>query len=260
LFDGGGEIFVHGGDASAGLFAQDPAAHICGVATVRRVTRHFPPHARVLLIVVLLMLAACAGETPSVESGASAPGTVAVVTTALPAEPATSVEAASAPAQAIPGVASLTSGRGDDGSLEVGVWFASDPFTSGDYRVRVGTDSDDSYPGVGDPTPHVDGWAEVMPGGVVLREGATVVADQVAGLGDWFSWTGPGRTAWFYFIGNVPVRAGTLWVMVEVDGKTPVGGVAGAPVGEACSYHGSGLDLGSVPGDIPQPGRICRYP
>ena len=49
-------------------------------------------------------------------------------------------------------------------------------------------------------------------------------------------------------------------VVVEVDGVTSTGMAAAAPVGEGCSYHGSGVDLGAVPGDVPQMSGPCRYP
>lgn len=211
------------------------------------------------LCCLVLVVAACGGDPATPSAGTSAATTVQTVATeSTPASVA-------APAQtttpaAVPGVAALTSGRGDDGSLEVGIWLAADPF-DGDLSVIVGTDSDDSYPGVGDPVPHIDGWLEIGVAGVsLLDDGAVVTDDAAADFPEWVSWTGPGRTFWIYFLQTVPVRAGTMWVVVEVGGTTTTGMVAGAPVGESCSYHGSGVDLGAVPGDVPQMTGPCRYP
>lgn len=223
------------------------------------------------LVALLLVAPACSGSTGETDATAvtddvaAVPATTsATVVETLPAADSDAAAATTAPTTTTgiaPGVAALTSGRGDDGSLEVGIWFNSDPFAAGLLRLRVGTDSDDSYPGVGDPEPHIDAWAEVSAEGVVLSDGGTVVADDLGGgLGEWLTWTGPGRTVWFYFIGNVPVRAGSVWVVAEINGAAGVGSIAGAPMGEGCSYHGSGIDLGDVPGDVPQPGSPCRYP
>jgi hypothetical protein len=155
----------------------------------------------------------------------------------------------------------MSSGRGDDGSLEVGVWFGSDPFASGSARIRIGTDADDSYPGVGNPLPHIDAWAELSIDGVTLIDAGAVVADQGSGdIADWVSWTGPGRSMFVYFLQTVPVRAGTVWVILDIDGTQPVGGMASAPLAERCSYQSAGIDLGPVPGDVPDFGTPCRYP
>jgi hypothetical protein len=208
-------------------------------------------------MVAVVVLASCSGsESPPTVVTAPAPDTSA----AASAFESPDTTAAPIP-QGIPGVAALISGRGDDGSLEVGIWFGSNPFTAASTRIRVGTDSDDSYPGVGDPVPHMDGWLDIDSDGMALIDGGTLVADSTTGgLDTLVSWTGPGETQWVYFIGTVPVRAGTVWVVVEVDGSTPVGGVAGAPLGAPCSYHAAGIDLGAVPGDTPNPGTPCRYP
>ncbi len=96
------------------------------------------------------------------------------------------------PAAARPEIAALTSGRGDDESLEIGVWFSSNPFEAGDVRLLIGTDSDESYPGAGDPVLHIDGWATVVDDGIVLIDDGTVIADD-ATINEWLSWTGPGE-------------------------------------------------------------------
>jgi hypothetical protein len=145
--------------------------------------------------------------------------------------------------------------------LEVGIWFAADPFAQGEVRLVVGTDSDDSFPGVGDPEPHLDGWAVFEDDEMTLVDsGITVAADSTGDLNEWLSWTGRGSPVWFYFIETVPVRAGTVWAIIEIDGERDVAAVAGAPFGEGCSVHGSGLDLGPLGGEIPQSGGSCRYP
>ncbi len=174
-------------------------------------------------------------------------------TTAVPTPPTT--------AGSFPAIAALTSGRGDDGSLEIGIWFSSNPFRRDDVRLLVGTDSDGSFPGVGNPVPHIDGWLEVADAGVsVVDGGTTIAAEATGGLDDWLSWTGPGPVVWVYFLGNVPVRAGTVWVVLEVGGSILTGGIAGAPFGDGCSFHTAGVQLGAVPGDVPDFGAPCRYP
>jgi len=166
-----------------------------------------------------------------------------------------------APVGGPPGIAALTSGRGDDGSLEIGVWFSSSPFGAAEARLIVGMDSDESYPGLGDPIPHIDGWAEIAGDGVSVLDNGTVVADETTGdPNEWLSWSGAGRVVSVYFIQNVPVRAGTVWVVLEVDGELVAAGVAGAPFGQGCSFHSAGVDLGQVPGDVPDFGVPCRYP
>jgi hypothetical protein len=214
------------------------------------------------LIVVLgclvIVVSGCSGEA-SVQSTTTS---ATAATTAADSEPTVTTTTAptTTTAAAMPGIAAMTSGRGDDGSLEVGVWLAEYP-TTGDVSISVGTDSDDSYPGVGDPVPHIDGWLDIRPTGLSLFDGGVAVSDDTASdFSGWVSWTGPGRIFWVYFLQTVPVRAGTMWIVVEVDGVTSTGMAAAAPVGEGCSYHGSGIDLGSVPGDVPQMAGPCRYP
>ncbi|MEE8497093.1 MAG: hypothetical protein V3S62_01010 [Acidimicrobiia bacterium] len=190
---------------------------------------------------------------PDPDEGSETTTAVAVSTTAVPTPPT--------PVASVPAIAALTSGRGDDGSLEIGIWFSSNPFGRDDVRLLVGTDSDGSFPGVGSPVPHIDGWVEVADAGVsVVDGGITIAADATGGLDDWLSWTGPGPVVWVYFLGNVPVRAGTVWVVLEVDGSILTGGIAGAPFGDGCSFHTAGVQLGSVPGDVPDFGTPCRYP
>jgi len=209
---------------------------------------------RLAFAALMVIGAACGGADGSRDTAVEAAPTtgaavVGATTTTIDA-PATTAPASS------PGVAAISTGRGDDGSLEVGVWFAADPFELG-AQVRVGTDADDSYPGVGDPVPHIDAWADVDGSDAVLVDAGETVArgDE---LNQWMSWTGAGRTVRFFFFETVPVRAGTLWVVVSgVDG---VGLAAGVDVGEGCSHHGTGVDLGAVPSDVPQQSMPCRYP
>jgi hypothetical protein len=190
---------------------------------------------------------------PVLESATTGPSTTVPIATI----PTTDVPAGAG----APSVAALTSGRGDDGSLEIGIWFATDPFGEAGARLLVGTDADESYPGTGDPRPHIDGWVEITDSGVVLvDDGATIVDSGTGEISDWFSWTGADRVIWLYFIGNVPVRAGTVWVALEVEGDVVAAGIAGAPFGSGCSYRAAGVDVDSAGGDIPDFGSPCRYP
>ena len=219
--------------------------------------------AGVALVVILSV--ACGGRTPAADR--PAPTTIpssgngsGVVTTAPVLQPAEAQPMSTAIAR-LPAIAAVTSGRGDDASLEVGIWFTSDPFAAGDARVLVGADTDESFPGVGDPVGHLDGWAEITSAGVTLfEEGAVVAAEALGTLDEWMSWTGPGPVVWVYFFRNVPPRAGTIWVVLEVDGEIVAGGAAGAPFGTGCSYRSAGVDLGPVAGDVPDLGAPCRYP
>jgi len=222
------------------------------------------------MVGLALIAAACGGDSvddtvvdpPPTETSvtsAPAPSSAQSDTTTSSVESTTSTLPPTATGP--PGIAALTSGRGDDGSLEIGVWFSSSPFEAGDVRLMIGTDSDGSYPGTGDPVPHIDGWAEISNAGVSLLEGGLTVADESTGdLNEWLSWTGPGRVVWVYFIGNIPVRAGTVWVALEIDGVIAATGVAGASFGDGCSFHTAGVDLGPVPGDVADAGLPCRYP
>lgn len=224
----------------------------------------------VVMIALSLVGVACGGPASPASSVAEPPATAeapgdtgpapSAVDTAAPdpEPPATTDETAPSSSR---GVAAIAAGRGDDGSLEVAIWFASDPFGDPSARLVVGTDSDDSYPGVGDPTADLDGWIEIDATGIALFDGGEAVADEESGgLSDRFSWTGPGRVVRLYFIGTVPTRAGTLWVSIETGARAIPGAIGGVAVGAECSYRGGGVDLGSVPGDTPDPGVSCRYP
>ncbi len=223
------------------------------------------------VLLVALVAAACGGSVPASDETPRTDAATISVTTSPPG-PASSEEApattappptaaAPSPEAETPAVAALSSGRGDDGSLEVGIWFTSNPFAGGDARVLVGVDSDDSFPGAGSPIDHIDGWAEIRSDQVTLFDAGVIVAgDDQGDLGEWLSWTGPGRSGFVYFFGNVPVRAGTVWVIVEVDGEIASGAVAGTPFGTGCSFRGAGVDLGNGASDAPDPGAPCRYP
>jgi len=129
-------------------------------------------------------------------------------------------------------------------------------------RLMIGTDSDDSFPGVGDPLLHLDGWIEISASDLVLMNGATIVGTESdGGLTELFSWTGPGPVIWAYFFGNVPVRAGTVWVALEIAGEIVPLGLAGTNLGDGCSYQAAGVVVDvPVPGDVPDFGAACRYP
>lgn len=207
------------------------------------------------------------GGDAAVESDPPAPTAVAATEPATSLATADSTSTSTVAPTATPGVTgppsvvALTSGRGDDGSLEIGIWFATDPFRDPSARLLVGTDADESYPGTGDPRQHIDGWAEITDSGVVVVDDGVAIADSASGeVSDWFSWTGPDRVTWIYFLGNVPVRGGTVWVTLEVDGDVVAAGLAGAPFGSGCSYRAAGVDVDLVGGDIPDFGSPCRYP
>lgn len=218
-------------------------------------------------LVMTVLLAACGGSASdgdptaaTVTAEVAPPATAPAAASTAPAAEAPIAEPA-APAPESPAVAALSSGRGDDGSLEVGIWFTTDPFVAGDARVLVGADSDGSFPGSGDPVPHLDGWVEITSDGVALFDNGVIVADDTQGdLGEWLAWTGPSAAGFVYFFGNVPTRAGTIWIVIEIDGKIAPGGVAGAPFGTACSYRSAGVEIGPVASDVPDPGVPCRYP
>jgi hypothetical protein len=228
---------------------------------------------RVGFIAAILALAVVGcGSEPGGDAAVESEATAPVAPTAAVSESATSPPSTATPPSTVsstssspvagpPSVAALTSGRGDDGSLEIGIWFAADPFRDGGARLLVGTDSDESYPGTGDPRPHIDGWVEITDADMVLiDDGVTVVHNATGEISEWISWTGPDRVIWIYFIGNVPVRAGTVWVALQVDGDVVTAGIAGAPFGSGCSFRAAGVDIAPVGGDVPDFGAPCRYP
>jgi hypothetical protein len=191
-------------------------------------------------------MAACGG-TATPTTTADAQESPATTTTIAPA--ATTV-AATAPAM----VLAVLSGRGDDGSFEVAVYFAHAP---GDERIVVGIDADDSYRGSGDPSGDLEGWVEFGDLIVVGSEGAVVAGGSGPSVGEWMSWGVEGTTLRLFLIRDVAPVAGTLWVVVG-DGSAP-GSIAGVVTGEGCSARGSDLPV-VVIGDFPDPGVPCRYP
>lgn len=201
---------------------------------------------------VMSLIAACSGDaapiaTPPAEI-TQAPTSAAPVTTALAA---TTTEFAVEPS-----VMALSTGRGDDGSMEIVAWLGADPF-AGDHRIVVGTDADDSFPGVGDPAPHLDAFAE-MDGGVArMVDGPETVASGAAAQ-EWVSWGWSEGVLRVFFIQASPARSGTVWLIVEPPDGAVVGGTAGVPFGESCSYHGSGIPIEAS--GIPDEGSPCRYP
>jgi hypothetical protein len=160
-------------------------------------------------------------------------------------------------APAPPIVLSLSSGRGDDGTFEVTVWFASDPFVADDYRIVIGADVDQGYPGIGDPYTFLNGHLELTPDGAVLKLGDTVLAEGDA-INELVSWGFSENVLRVFFIETTPARGGTTWVIVENDGERVEFGTAGASFGTACSYHSAGLGV-DIRG-VPDAGMACRYP
>lgn len=200
--------------------------------------------------VLLVALAACGGEAvPDTTEPAITTTSVPTATTGAP--PSTS------PAPE-PAVLALSSGRGDDASLEITVWLGADPRAIEGHRVVVGVDADDSYAGVGDPFLDLDGHLEITASGAALFDAGAPIATG-ADLGEHVSWGYAEGILRVFFIGAVPARAGTVWVMVESGGEPVALGVAGAPFGSACSFHASGL-VADAPTAIPDAGTACRYP
>lgn len=197
----------------------------------------------------LLALAACGGSAPADSSAATS-----VATTPVPSSTTTTPDAATAPLPP-PAVLAILSGRGDDGTFEVTVYFDRAPI---DTRIVVGIDADDSYAGSGDPGPELEGWVELAGLIVVGSDGEVVAGGSGPSVGDWMSWGLDGSTLRIYFIRDLAPVAGTLWVVVG-DGTGP-GAVAGVLAGEGCSIRGSGPDDTAVIGNFPDPGVPCRYP
>lgn len=207
-------------------------------------------------IVTLVILAACGGAaTPDSTAAASVPAATAAGTSTL----STAVAPTSTVSPALPSIVGFFSGRGDDGSLEVGIWLASDPFESAEYRVVVGTDADDSFPGTGNPFEHLEGHLELTPAGSAIFDGSELIATG-SEIQEYVSWGQAEGVLRVFFIGSVPPKAGTTWVIVEVDGHEIVGGTAGSPFGSACSYRDAGLDLAPVVVVVPEAEFPCRYP
>ena len=203
---------------------------------------------RAALIIWLLVLAAC---------GDDGAGTTTVSTTSV-AEP-TTVAASSGP----PAVLSIISGRGDDGTLEVDVWFDSNPLVPGAVLI-VGIDADDSYTGVGDVRPHLDGFALFTARATVVdvsvSSGGEVVADPITGDSDeWVSWGIEDEILRIFFVRDVATRSGTVWVLITVGDESSPLGTAGVPLGDGCSHVGSGFEVAEPPGGVPDEALTCVY-
>jgi len=191
-----------------------------------------------------LLVAACGGG--------------AATTTTPPTVPVTTTDPASSPS-----VLAIVSGRGDDGSLEVTIWFDTDPFAAG-ARLIVGIDADDSYPGVGEVLPHLDGYALLVPtaAGVdltVSSEGEVVAGPGIGVTDQWVSWASQEEIIRIFIVQDVTTRAGSVWVVARVGDTASALGVAGVPLGESCSHVGSGVPVTEPPGGVPNAGRTCTY-
>jgi hypothetical protein len=198
-----------------------------------------------------LIVTACGGGGTTTTTPTTIPATTTAATTSTTA------------AASMPSVLAIVSGRGDDGSLEVSVWFDTDPFAAGATLI-VGFDADDSYTGVGDVLSHLDGFALFTPtnAGVDLTVNAEgeVVAGPGLGVTDrWVSWGSEGDILRIFFVRDVTTRAGTVWVMASVGDTASALGVAGVLLGESCSHAGSGVAVVEPPGGVPDAGRTCTY-
>lgn len=206
------------------------------------------------LFVLLLLITACGGE-PAAETTTTVEAPTTTTTEA--AVPEATVAVATTPPSAVLGI---LSGRGDDGSFEVVVWLDA-PIGAAD-RIVVGIDSDDSYPGSGDPTGDFEGWvdfgAQVSVGsdGALVAGGTSDAGGASAAIGDWVSWGADGAVLRVFFIRDPAPFSGSIWVLV---GDTPgPAGIAGVVTGEGCSIRGSGLPF-EAGGDVPDSGITCRY-
>lgn len=204
-----------------------------------------------------IVLASCGGGA-AIEPGPTT--TAAPVTSSAMTSPTTSASTGPAtPAPRRPAVVAIVSGRGDDGSLEIGVWFSDDPMDLPDYRLIVGVDSDDSYD-TGSPEEALDGFLELVPQGATLfADGEEVATGSGGSIAESVSWTTAGRMLRVFFIGDLPDRSGTVWVLAETGGGFAPGAIAAVEFGGGCSARGSRLSL-QVAGDVPDPGATCGYP
>ena len=202
------------------------------------------------LVALLVVLAGCGDDDAA--TTIEPPGTT-VTTGAL----TTTTPVVSGP----PAILAIVSGRGDDGTLEVAIWFDSEPLGPGATLI-VGIDSDDSYNGVGDVRPHLEGFALFTPNGatvdVTVSSDGEVVADR-GSSGEWVSFGSDAEVLRVFFVQDVAVRGGTVWVLARLgDDSSPLG-TAGVPLGDACSHVGSGVPVVEPAGGIPDAGRTCLY-
>jgi len=198
-------------------------------------------------------LAACADADTTATSPPTP--TTATSTTIPPTTP-------SAPES--PDILAVVTGRGDDGSLEIGVWFDDDPLATGNMLV-VGIDSDDSYPGAGDIRAHLDGSALFTAGAsgvevTLVSEGEVVAAPGIGLVESWLSWAAQDVVLRLFFVEDLTTRSGSVWVIAtRGDTGSPLG-TAGVPLGESCSYRGAGVPVDEPAGGVPDAPRTCRYP
>ncbi|MDP2623489.1 MAG: hypothetical protein Q8Q29_06815 [Actinomycetota bacterium] len=203
---------------------------------------------RAAVLVLLFVLPAC-GDDAAVSSTAS---------TTTPAEPTTVARPSGLPA-----VLSVVSGRGDDGTIEVAVWFDSNPLVPGAVLI-VGIDADDSYTGAGDVRSHLDGFALFTPRAtavdVSVSSGGEVVADPITGDSEeWVSWGIEDEILRVFFVRDVATRSGTVWVLIAVGDESSPLGTAGVPLGDGCSHVGSGFEIAEPPGGVPDEELTCLY-
>ena len=211
---------------------------------------------RMLVPMAFLILAGCGTDGAGTTSSSMATTTVAPTTTDA------SATTTSAPAVNPPAILAVVSGRGDDGSVEIAVWFDRDPLVTGSTLI-VGFDSDDSYPGAGDVRSHLDGYALLTVGAAVdvtlVAEGEVVAAPGVGIAESWLSWASQGEVFRAFFVQDLTSRSGSVWVMATLGDESSPLGVAGVPFGESCSHRGSGVAVDEPAGGIPDAERTCLY-
>jgi len=205
---------------------------------------------------MFLVVAGCGDD-----GGASTTGSMSTTTSAVTTTAAAATTTSTTPEDPA-AVLAVVSGRGDDGSVEIAVWFDRDPLLTGSTLI-VGFDSDDSYPGTGDVRPHLDGYALLTVGSAVdvtlVSEGEVVAAPGVGVAESWLSWAAQGEVFRAFFVRDLTTRSGSVWVLAaRGDASSPLG-VAGVPFGESCSYRGSGVPADEPPGGIPDAERTCLY-
>jgi hypothetical protein len=212
--------------------------------------------ARTVVVALALVAMTACGDDGSMSS-ISTPASSTAGTTTTTIVPDTSTFP---PTGGLPTVLALQSGRGDDGSFEVEVWFAAPPDASGTVIV-VGIDSDESYRPGSDVVANLEGSLTIAYGSAGPEQTVTVGGEVVAGAvgGVVGSWGLDGSLLRVFFVQDVAPITGEVWAASSRYGVAGPGGAASVPVGYACSYRGSTVAVDNPPADVPDPGTTCVY-